>query len=346
MSDAFNEILSRLDALVVALEGYESDPRTNFVVNLKTSLVTAAEELSKFETERSESIEEPISFPEVILDNLIDTQSAVNTVLHEVEGVVEETEAKLPQTSELALCLSELREAVSHAVHKATKLKKDDAMIALIKLQDPLTNLQLSLSADHVPEEVPILKNIINPLNSIESVLQSVVQYVERTESHDEFIDLMKPIYTIVEELKQQIPAIINDLEQEQNTEKDNLKEMTESEAPIAIQQTINNLQMASELSTVHFELATILEKSENVVESIEESPVFAKISEVRQSIGSTAVSVDKISMNVNPSVEDVMEELLDLKIPLLKLQNTLLTEDSTFDEQKIIIELLKPLER
>ncbi|XP_058807501.1 titin homolog [Phymastichus coffea] len=342
MSDAFNEILSRLDALVVALEGYESDPRTTFVVNLKTSLVTAAEELNKFEAERSESIEEPISFPEVILDNLIDTQSAVNTVLHEVEAVVEETQAKLPQTSELASCLAELREAVSYAVHKATTLRKDDAMVALIKLKVPLTNLQLFLTADQIPEEVPIIKNIMNPLNSIESVLQSVVQYVERTESHDEFIDLMKPIYTIVEELKQQIPVIVNELEK--NEQKDVFHEITDNNSISSMQQMINSLQMASELSTVYFELANILEKSQNIADI--KTSIFDKISEVTQSIGNTTVSIDKISSSINPNVEELIEELLNLKVPLLKLQNALLTEDSTLDEQKIIAELLKPLER
>lgn len=347
MSDAFNEILSRLDALVVALEGYESDYRTNFVVNLKTSLVAAAEELSKAKDMKSDSFEESYdNLPEMILDSLIDAQTAVNAVLHEVESTTAGKESKVLETSELALSLAELRDAVSYAVHKTTTLRKDETINALINLKEPLIDLQLSLSVDRMPDEIPIIRNIASPLDSLKSVMQVVIQHVENSEANIEVSDVIKPIYAIVEELQQQIPMILDSLEEDIFKRKADLTEIVGPNKKSAVQQTIDDLQMASELGTVHFDLATVLEKCQKDIGNIETSPIFSKISELRQSIGNAAIAIDKISTSAEPNIENLMEELLDLKIPLLRLQNTLLTEDSTSPEQQVIVQILQPLDR
>ncbi|XP_031789478.1 titin homolog isoform X2 [Nasonia vitripennis] len=347
MSDAFNEILSRLDALVVALEGYESDYRKNFVVNLKTSLVSAAEELSKAKDIKSKSFEESHdNLPEMILDSLIDAQTAVNAVLREVESTTEEKETKVPRVSELALSLAELRDAVSYAVHKTTTLRKVETINALINLKEPLIDLQLSLSVDRVSDEIPIIKNIVSPLDSLKNVMQVVIQHTEKSEPNVEVSVVIKPIYAIVEELQQQIPMILDDLEEDVFKDKADSTEVMGLGKKSAVQQTIDNLQMASELGTVHFDLATVLEKCQKDIGNVETSPIFSKISELRQSIGNTAIAIDKISTSAEPNIENLIEELLDLKIPLLRLQNALLTEDSTSREQQVIVQILQPLKR
>ena len=346
ISNAFNELLSRLDALVVALEGYESDYRTNFVVNLKTSLVAAAEEISKSKSEKSESFDETHNLPEMILDTLIDAQASVNAVLHKAEEIYENEGRTILQSSELVLSLAELRDAVSYAVHKTTTLKQDETINALINLKEPLIDLQISLSTDRAPEEIPMIKNLIPSLNSLQKVVQTVIQHAENVEAEIEISDVIKPICTIVEELKQQIPMLLSSFKEDKIETNDNMIQVSNLDGKSAIQQTIDNLQMAAELSTVHFELATILEKCENKIGNIESSPVFSKISELRQSIGNAAIEIDKISSKVEPNVETFVQELLELKEPLLRLQNILLTEDSTLEEQQIILELLEPLER
>ncbi|OXU28408.1 hypothetical protein TSAR_000837, partial [Trichomalopsis sarcophagae] len=347
MSDAFNEILSRLDALVVALEGYESDYRTNFVVNLKTFLVSAAEELSKAKDIKSESFEESHdNLPEIILDSLIDAQTAVNAVLCEVESTTEEKETKVSRVPKLALSLAELRDALSYAVYKTTTLRKDETINALINLKEPLVDLQLSLSVDRVSDEVPIIKNIVSPLNSLKNVMQAVIQHTEKSEPNVEVSAVIKPIYGIVEELQQQIPMILDGLEEDVFKGKADSTEVMGLDKKSAVQQTIDNLQMASELGTVHFDLATVLEKCQKDIGNVETSPIFSKISELRQSIGNAAIAIDKISTSAEPNIENLIEELLDLKIPLLRLQNALLTEDSTSREQQVIVQILQPLKR
>lgn len=345
MSDAFNEILSRLDALVVALEGYESDYRTNFVVNLKTSLVSAAEELTKAKDHKPEISDQVHSLPEMILDPLIDAQTSVNSILLEVEKIDEGKEIPALKTSELALSLVELRDAVSYAVHKTTTLRKDETISALINLKEPLNDLQLALSIERIPEELSVIKTIQIPLVSVNTVLMTVINHLDKSGSDVEVSNVIEPILKIVEELQQQIPLIVQDFENEVIKQ----KPATDFESPITektVQKIIHNLQMASELSTVHFELATILDKCETAFGNVDKLPVFVEVSDLRQSIGNAAIAIDRVSSGTEPDVEKFVEELSHLKEPLLKLQNILLVEDNSLKEQKIIVELLQPLER
>ncbi|XP_011496092.1 PREDICTED: uncharacterized protein LOC105360790, partial [Ceratosolen solmsi marchali] len=108
------------------------------------------------------------------------------------------------------------------------------------------------------------------------------------------------------------------------------------------LQQKINDLQMTSELSTVHFELGIILEKSENL-DNIEK-PIFSKIFELRQSIGNIAIEVDKLTMKMEPNINRYVEELCNLKQPLFKLQSLLFNSESEIQQKRIIIQLLEPL--
>lgn len=345
MSDAFNEILSRLDALVVALEGYESDHRTNFVVNLKTSLVAAAEELTRTRVNKQENFDEVHILPEMILDSLIDAQSSINSILFEVEKIDQGKEVSALKTSELALSLVELRDAVSYAVHKTTTLKKDETLSALINLKEPLNDLQLALSIERIPQELAVIKSILLPLISLKNVLTTVLQNLESSGTDVEILNVIQPILKIVDELQLQIPLILHSFEHI-ITEEEDIVPFVSSVTENKTQKTIYNLQIASELSTVHFELATILDKCDIIMGNVENLPVFVEVSNLRQNIGNVAIAIDKASSCSEPNVENCIEEFSNLKEPLLKLQNILLTEDNSLKEQKIIVELLQPLQR
>lgn len=336
MTYAFDEILSRLDTLVVTLEGYESDCRTKFIINLKTSLVAAVEEISRSSYGMVKNLDPNSTLlSELILDPLVDAQTSVNAVLHDVEKI------KHPQTSELALSLAELRDAVSYVVQK-TMTSPKDAIGSLINLKEPLIDLQLSLAVDRAPEELETIKNITSPLDSLENVIQIVMQNVEKSEFHNEILNTMKPIQTVIEELKRHIPVVMNVIEDKTN----NRIEIIEEKSPV--QQKVDKLQVASELGIVHFELAVILEKCEKVMKNVPmSSRVFESVNDLRQAVGNAAIVIDKISTSIEPNIENFVDELINLKEPLLELQNVLLIEDSsTLQEQKIIIEVIEPIER
>jgi hypothetical protein len=343
MSDAFNEILSRLDALVVALEGYESDYRTNFVINLKTSLVAAAEELSKSENDTLKDFDHACNLPEAILDTLIVVQTDVNNVLIETEQSGHE-KAKHCKTSELVLNLAELREAISFAVHKTTTLKEDETIKAIINLNEPLIDLKLSLTGDCVPEEILVIKNMISPLDSLQKVINTVIQYKQTSELKIECSDVIKPIYTTIEDLKQQILVTTKNLEREKSHNDSVINENISLEIQNSSQQIISNLQMASELSIIHFEFGKFLEKYEKL-KNIPQS-IFSTIFELKQCIANASIEIDKITISTEPNIDKFIEKLSNLKEPLLKFQNSLLYLENEILEQGIIVELLKPLER
>ncbi|CAB0030903.1 unnamed protein product [Trichogramma brassicae] len=137
MLEVFNEILSRLEALVVALEGYEGDYRASFVVDLKKSIVIAAEVLSEMKNDKMIYLS---SLPELILDNLVDTQACVNAVIIDLE------KSHAQSSSKLISDLVELREHLAFAVHKTTTLKAEE-MIEALDIETLLPNLKANESS-------------------------------------------------------------------------------------------------------------------------------------------------------------------------------------------------------
>ncbi|KAJ8687543.1 hypothetical protein QAD02_023337, partial [Eretmocerus hayati] len=343
MSESVNEVLSRLDALVVALEGYESDYRTNFVINLKTSLVAATEVLPKSNRNKFETTF-GADLSELILDPLIDAQTAFDTILHEVQKIAEEGEMTVFQTSELASSLADLRDAVSYAVHKTTTLRKEDAVTALINLKEPLIGLQSAVSLDHAPEELLIIQSISDPLNSLRRVIDRVIDSSRGTDESDGVVDLFDATLRILEDLESKVSSITSNRGHEGLYDESARNESFEFAEDF--QEKIRTLQIPAELGEVHFELANIIDNSGHPKENVEIAPIFEIIGALRQDIGNAAIAIDQIVSTDGVLFADIVAQLSTLKKPLQELQIFLGTKESIPMEVSLISSLFAPLQR
>ncbi|XP_051161896.1 titin homolog isoform X2 [Leptopilina boulardi] len=341
IAEPFDELLTRLDALVVALEGYETDHRTEFVLALKSSLVGAAEELTTFTERTTTSFEEPVTLPEVILDPLIDVQSSVNTILRVIDDPHSEKEKDISQalgSSELIMSLTQLRQTLSNAAHTATTLKEDETINSLIDLREPLFDLQIALSSELLYEEIPIINSIIPPLNTLKKIFSTTLNHVNGIE----ITNSISPILETLEEIQQQVPMIIEQLISMKNEpfeiplEVNRRKELTE---------ILESLEIASQLSTVFFDISSILEQQERKIgkTSLNDSTLVIKLEEVRESLGSTTVALGNLPIKIDLNDDDIINELAHLSAPLINLQKELNKKHNSLEEE-ILKGLIKPI--
>ena len=343
LSEPFEELLTRLDTLVVALEGYETDHRNEFVLALKSSLVEAAEELTRF-SEETMALEEARSLPDVILDPLIDVQSSINSTLRIIEEPRSEEEIKISQvlrSSELAISLSELRQALSTAAHTATTLKEEETVEALTDLREPLFDLQLALSSECLLEEIPIINSIISPLNAVKIIFSTTLRYVHGTE----LANSISPILQMLEEMQQQIPMVVEQLTLIESQTPKISSEKEEPDRRKALTEILESLEVANQMSTVFFDLSSVLEEQERNFgrSALSGSRFVSRLEEVRESIGSATVSLGNLPIKISLNDDDIINELAHLSAPLINLQKELNAKLNVL-EKKILNGVATPI--
>ncbi|KAL7299322.1 hypothetical protein TKK_0007901 [Trichogramma kaykai] len=334
MLEVFNEILSRLEALVVALEGYEGDYRASFVVDLKKSIVIAAEVLSEIKNEKIIYLS---SLPELILDNLVDTQACVNAVIIDLE------KSHAQSSSKLISDLVELREHLAFAVHKTTTLKVEEMIAALGNLEKPLINLRSSLTNISEPTEFTSLQNVIQPLITLQSTFSTLLQNIETQEEDDEISSKLQPVNVIIEDLKKNVLLISDENTDTKYENESKFDEQREIES--SVPEVLYEMQFASQLGTVHYEIASILEKYEQL-EGADTSLVLHNLNELRASIGNTAIAIDSIISSFKLNIDGLIRELLELEMPLNNVNDILINEKYLSVQTDVLVELQQPIER
>ncbi|XP_023315487.1 titin homolog [Trichogramma pretiosum] len=334
MLEVFNEILSRLEALVVALEGYEGDYRASFVVDLKKSIVIAAEVLSEMKNDKMIYLS---SLPELILDNLVDTQACVNAVIIDLE------KSHAQSSSKLISDLVELREHLAFAVHKTTTLKAEEMIAALGNLEKPLINLRLSLTNISEPTEFTSIRNVIQPLITLQSTFSTLLQNIETQEEDDEISTKLQPVNVIIEDLKKNVLLISDEINVTKYESESKFDEQREIES--SVPEVLYEMQFASQLGTVHYEIASILEKYEQL-EGADTSLVLHNLNELRASIGNAAIAIDSIISSFKLNIDGLTHELLELEMPLNNVNDVLINEKYLSVQTDVLVELQQPMER
>lgn len=345
LSEPFEELFTRLDTLVVALEGYETDHRTEFVLALKSSLVGAAEELTRL-SEECIALEESRSLSEVILDPLIDVQSSINSTLRVIEEPRSEEEIKISQvlrSSELAMSLAELRQALSTVAHTATTLKEEETIEALTDLREPLFDLQLALSSECLSEEIPIINSIISPLNAVKIIFSTALRYVHGRE----VANFISPILQMLEEMQEQIPMVIEQLTLIESHAKEVSSEKEEPDRRKVLTDILESLEVANQLNTIFFDFSSVLEEQErNFGRSALRASRFAsRLLELRESVGSATVALGNLPIKISLNDDDIINELAHLSAPLINLQKELNGKHNALEKQ-ILKGVAKPISR
>ncbi|XP_072764137.1 uncharacterized protein [Anoplolepis gracilipes] len=282
------------------------------------------------ETEELPSIK-PISdetrnISEEILELLINIQSTFNAILDYMEcAKVAMNGTAAPQQaltrSRLAACLVELRECVSHTAHTAMTLKENETLNSLMEFREPLLDLQVILaSEEHTFREITILQEIIFAIERLKNVVVTILKNSKNSEA----ISRVKTILQILEDTEKQISKLMEQL----------------SEAEAIQKNVLKNLNIDQSLSDVHFALSSVLEKQEKSASSYH---LITCIEALRQTIGSSAVTIANLK---NPVNNDITQEIYKLTDSLLNLQKNLLTEKHESEEEQILINLINPINK
>ncbi|XP_050456843.1 titin-like [Cataglyphis hispanica] len=264
------------------------------------------------------------NIPEEILDQLIDNQSAFNAILDYMEcSKLAMNGTAVPQQaltgSRLAACLVELRECVSHTAHTAMTLKENETLNSLMEFREPLLDLQVVLASESF-REITILKKINFTIEKLKNVIGTILKGSENPET----IGRVKTILQILEDTDKQISKLMEQL----------------LEMEVAQKHVLKNLNIDQSLSSVHFALSSVLEKQEKSASSYR---LITCIEALRQTIGSSAITIANLK---NPINNDIIQEINKLTDSLLNLQKNLLTEKHEPEEEEILIDLINPINK
>ncbi|XP_026670518.1 titin homolog [Ceratina calcarata] len=316
--------ISQLKSTMTNLEESSLQPTLEMVSNIERIVRVQEQE----ETISSRSGEEPQNLPEKILDPLIDVQSALSTALQSIEDVDSVTNGaagpqKILASSEVASCLIELRQYVSDSAHTAMTLKEEETLISLAELKEPLMELQsLLISENRAIPELPLIRKVGVPVEKLKAVVSKVLTHCHS----QEMITVIKSVSKVLEEIETQLPKTVAKL----------------VEAEEATKHYLQGLNVDQNLSNVHFALSSALERHERSSAAYMSSLTIC-VEDLRQSIGSSAVAIANLK---NPIDDQIIEQIYLLKESLLSLQRSLLTQEHEPEEEQLLKDLLKPIEK
>ena len=281
------------------------------------------------DTISSKSIQgEPQNLTDRILDSLIDVQSALSAALQSIEDVDSVTNGatnsqKLLASSDITVCLVELRQYVSDVAHIAMTLKEDQTLNSLLDVKEPLMDLQEALvSKERTFQELEMIRKISIPIEKLKVTVSKVLFHCQSQEA----INSIKDLSTILEEIETQLPKT----------------EARLVEAEEATKHYLQSLNTDQNLSNVHFALSSALERHERSFPAHTSSLTIC-VEDLRQNIGSTAVAIANLK---NPIDEQIVAQVYLLKDSLLSLQRSLLTQEHEPEEEQILKDLLNPIEK
>lgn len=106
------------------------------------------------------------------------------------------------------------------------------------------------------------------------------------------------------------------------------------------------SVQVASELATLHFELASILDKCYDEPQTLKVLTITDVVNDLRETIGKSALEVDKLSVAQDVKNLEILQNMSAVEKPLMCLQEVLNNESFTSDEQPLLFTLKEPLEK
>ena len=327
ISKLLEPAISQLKSTIINLNENSLQYILEMVNNIERIIYKTDSELE--ESTSSKSIQEqPHNLTDRVLDPLIDVQAALSTALQNIEDVESVTNGaassqKLLASSEIAVCLVELRQYISDAVHTAMTLREDETINSLIDLKDPLLDLQTALvSKGRTFQELPVIRKMSIPVEKLKIVVSKALKH----SISEEDINSIKDLWKMIEEIETQLPKTISQL----------------VEAEEATKHILDSLNVDQNLSNVHFALSSALERQEKSYPNYT-SCLTISVEDLRQSIGSSAVAIANLK---NPVDEQIVEQVSLLKECLLSLQRSLLTQEHEPEEEQILKDLISPIEK
>ncbi|OAD58520.1 Myosin light chain kinase, smooth muscle [Eufriesea mexicana] len=250
------------------------------------------------------------------LENLNVDQNLSN-VHFALSSTLERHERSFPSfTSSLTICVEDLRQNIGSSAVAIANLKNpiDEQIIGQIYLlKESLLSLQRSLlTQEHEPEEEQILKDLIIPIEKLKVLVQSMVNSDAKT-------DTILPVLELLEEIEKDTPLIAKEASKKKARREAEKLIPKEEESKRQKVQTFGLADRISRsLDPMKHWLSTT---SEDSMKDEEESGLSSTVDELKRDVNKIAIET---SYSEPPSDENLIEALVDLREPLLRLRNAI----------------------
>ncbi|KAI4493465.1 hypothetical protein M0804_001641 [Polistes exclamans] len=220
-----------------------------------------------------------------------------------------EKQKKIAASSSLKNSIEILQENVANCAVAIASLEepKDDEKIAkeVSRLGKPLQILQRALLTDeHQIEEEEILNDLIEPIDRLKTLMEAVVEGGKSLEE-------LTPIVELLEEIEKDATLIAK----ETSKKKDKLIGSQEEKA--SSKQLADRINRS--LDPIRSWLSTT--SDQDSLRDEEASPLSSSVDELKRDVTRIAIET---SYSEPPSDQDLIEALIDLREPLMRLKNAI----------------------
>jgi len=298
--------IERLNNVVVTiLENSKNSETTSRVKIILQILEDTDKQISKL----MEQLLEMEAIQKHVLKNLNIDQS-LSSVHFALSSVLEQQE-KSASSHHLITSIETLRQTIGSSAVTIANLKNptdNDITQEIIKLTDSLLNLQKTLLTEkHEPGEEQILNNLINPIDKLKEIVHSIME-------SNSSVDLIVPMLKLLEEIEKDAILVAKEISkkksQEENATKSRKEKKGDSKSILACQISHSLEPMKQWLST-----------SEDSTKDEMESTLSLTIEELKRDVTQIAIQT---SYSEPPDDESLIEALIDLREPLIKLKNAI----------------------
>ncbi|XP_067210466.1 uncharacterized protein [Linepithema humile] len=248
-----------------------------------------------------------------VLKNLNIDQSLSN--VHFALSSVLEKQEKHTVSFHLITCIETLRQTVGSSAVIIANLKNpvdDEITREISKLNESLLDLQRDLLTEkHEPGEEHILNNLINPISILRDIIHGVIE-------NSSSIETITPMLELLEEIEKDVTLIAKEISKKKSQEARATKSQKEHAEEKSSSKSILAGRISHSLDPIKHWLSSASEVS---TRDEMQSALSSTIEELKRDVTQIAIQT---SYSEPPSDESLIEALIDLREPLIRLKNAI----------------------
>lgn len=253
-----------------------------------------------------------------MLKNLNIDQSLSN--VHFALSSVLEKQEKYIASCHLITSIEALRQTIGFSAVTIANFKNpvDDEIIQEIsKLNESLLNLQTNLLTEkHEPQEEQVLNDLVNPISILKEVVHSVIE-------NSSSIELIVPMLELLEDIEKDTILIAKEISKKKCQEESITQSQRENKEERSYSKSNLASQIDRSLDPIKNWLSATSEDSTKQYEDEMKSALSSTIQELKINVSQIAIQT---SYSESPSDDSLIDALIDLREPLLRLKNAIST--------------------
>ncbi|XP_018399450.1 PREDICTED: uncharacterized protein LOC108777137, partial [Cyphomyrmex costatus] len=273
--------------------------------------------LKNIDEQISELVEQ-LSKTKIIQNMLKDLNidQSLSNVHFALSSVLEKQE-KYVTSCHLITSIEALRQTIGSSAVTIANLKNptDDEIIQEIsKLSESLLNLQRDLLTEkHEPQEEQVLNDLMNPISILKEIIHNVIE-------NSSSIELIVPMLELLEDIEKDTALITKEISKKKHEEN-----ITQSQRENKEERSYSKSNLVSQidrsLDPIKNWLSATSEDSIKLYEDETKSTLSLTIQELKRNVNQIVI---RTSYSESPNDDSLIDALIDLREPLLRLKNAI----------------------